>query len=277
MEDASAVAALASVYGPEPVDVLWAEREWTEPGFDLAADARMTERGYISVWDGRGGKAWLDVLGEVDAELLAWGEARAREKELERALGSAWSGDEVVKQAFERAGYALIRHTWRMLIDLANVREEPVWPDGIRVRTFGPGDEQTFYDLHQETFADHWEFEQNPYDEWAHWLLQPPIHEPELWFLAEDDGEPAGFAVCHPMPEVPERGRVGLLGVRRPWRRRGLARALLLHAFAAFGERGFSEADLGVDAENLTGAHRLYESVGMHVSARRDIYEKPLG
>ena len=276
MEDASAVATLASVFGPEPVDVLWAEREWTEPGFDLAADARMTERAYISVWDGHGGKAWLDALGEVDAELLAWGEARAREKGLVRALGSAWSGDELVKRTFELAGYELIRHTWRMLIDLADVREQPVWPDGIAVRTFRPGDEQTFYDAHQETFADHWEFERNPYEEWAHWLLQPPIYDPELWFLAEDEGEAAGFAVCHRIPEVADRGRVGLLGVRRPWRRRGLGRALLLHAFEAFAKQGLSEADLGVDAENLTGATRLYESVGMHVSARRDIYEKPL-
>jgi len=276
MADAGAVVALASVYAPEPVDIVWAEREWTEPGFDLSADARMTERGYISVWDGHGGKAWLDALGEVDAELLGWGEARAREKGLGRALGSAWSGDELVKRAFELAGYALIRHTWRMLIELADVREESTWPKGIAVRTFRPGDEQTFYDLHQETFADHWEFEANPYDGWAHWLMQPPIYEPKLWFLAEDDGEPAGFAVCHRIPEVAGRGRVGLLGVRRPWRRRGFARALLLHAFAAFRERGLSEGDLGVDAENLTGAHRLYESVGMHVSARRDIYEKQL-
>jgi ribosomal protein S18 acetylase RimI-like enzyme len=63
--------------------------------------------------------------------------------------------------------------------------------------------------------------------------------------------------------------------VLRPWRRRGLGRALLLQAFAAFRERGLARAALGVDAESLTGANRLYESAGMHVAARFDIYEKP--
>jgi ribosomal protein S18 acetylase RimI-like enzyme len=67
---------------------------------------------------------------------------------------------------------------------------------------------------------------------------------------------------------------VGELGVLRPWRRRGLGRALLLQAFAAFRERGLGRAGLGVDAESLTGAHRLYESAGMRVSTRFDILEK---
>jgi ribosomal protein S18 acetylase RimI-like enzyme len=69
---------------------------------------------------------------------------------------------------------------------------------------------------------------------------------------------------------------VRLLGVRRPWRRRGLGRALLLHAFGEFRRRGFSRSALGVDAESLTGANRLYERAGMHVAARFDIYEKVL-
>jgi ribosomal protein S18 acetylase RimI-like enzyme len=54
-----------------------------------------------------------------------------------------------------------------------------------------------------------------------------------------------------------------------------LGRALLLHAFAELRRRGFRRAGLGVDAESLTGAHKLYESAGMHVEARFDVYEKP--
>jgi ribosomal protein S18 acetylase RimI-like enzyme len=89
--------------------------------------------------------------------------------------------------------------------------------------------------------------------------------------------EPAGVAICHPHTALSELGWVGELGVLRPWRRRGIGRALLLHAFAAFRERGFVRAGLGVDAESLTGANRLYEQVGMRVSASFDIREKSVG
>ncbi|MEX2210281.1 MAG: GNAT family N-acetyltransferase [Gaiellaceae bacterium] len=277
LEDAAWVAELTGESGPEPFPAELVEREWTEPRFDLGRDARLTESAYAGVWDGRGGKAWLDFAGQPNDELVEWAEARAREKGLTRALASAWSENEAQKAAFERAGYRLIRNSWRMRVDLADVRDEPVWPEGLTVRTFRPGDERMFYDVHQETFADHWEHDHaDPYEEWAHWLLQPPMFEPELWFVVEDGDEPAGIAICHLRDEMPGLGWVQILGVRRPWRRRGLARALLLHAFQAFKSRGLHQAGLGVDAENLTGAQLLYESAGMQVASRRDIYEKEL-
>jgi mycothiol synthase len=154
------------------------------------------------------------------------------------------------------------------------LRPAPSWPTGITTRTFREGDERTFYDVQQEVFDDAWEPIRIPFEEWAHWLLRPPMFVPDLWFLALADDTPAGFAICHPHPESESLGWVGILGVRRPWRRRGLGRALLLHAFAGFFARGLRRAGLGVDAESLTGAHRLYESAGMHVAARYDIYEK---
>jgi ribosomal protein S18 acetylase RimI-like enzyme len=276
MEDAAAVAELTSAAAPEPFPVHWVEREWTEPGFDLEQDARLTEGAYAAVWDGRSGKAWLDFQGAPGPELVKWAEERAREKGLVRGLGHAWSENAQVKATLERAGYRLIRHSYRMRIDLEGVKEQPAWPDGVEVRTYRAGDEQLFYDVHEETFADHWEHERSPYEEWAHWLLAPPMFEPDLWFVAEEDGEPAGIAIDHLRPELPGVGWVQILGVRRPWRRRGLGRALLLHAFHAFRERGLRQAGLGVDAESLTGATRLYESVGMRAFSRSDIYEKPL-
>ena len=71
-------------------------------------------------------------------------------------------------------------------------------------------------------------------------------------------------------------GWVGILGVLREWRRRGIGRALLLHAFHEFKRRGLPRAGLGVDAESLTGANRLYESAGMHVVRQLDFFEKQL-
>lgn len=105
---------------------------------------------------------------------------------------------------------------------------------------------------------------------------RPAAFVPDLWFLAHENGEPAGIAICHPHRTRAELGWIRILGVRRPWRRRGLGRALLLHAFAEFRSRGLATAGLGVDAESLTGANRLYEDVGMRVASRFDIYEKAL-
>ena len=74
----------------------------------------------------------------------------------------------------------------------------------------------------------------------------------------------------------PRFGWIGVLGVRPRWRRRGLATALLHQSFRDFRRRGATRVGLGVDAENMTGAVRLYERVGMHVVRRNDTYEKRL-
>jgi len=73
-----------------------------------------------------------------------------------------------------------------------------------------------------------------------------------------------------------EEFKVNILGVRNQWRRQGLGRSLLLHCFHEFRRRGFHAAALGVDADSLTGANRLYESAGMRVVRRSDVYEKAL-
>lgn len=73
-----------------------------------------------------------------------------------------------------------------------------------------------------------------------------------------------------------EMGYVGTLGVRRAWRKRGVGLALLRHSFGEFQRRGKPRAALHVDASNLTGALRLYESAGMHVHLASDMYEKEI-
>ena len=64
--------------------------------------------------------------------------------------------------------------------------------------------------------------------------------------------------------------------MRRPWRKRGLGEALLLHAFNEFYKRGMLTIGLGVDASNPTGATRLYQKVGMTVAVEDVLYEKEL-
>jgi ribosomal protein S18 acetylase RimI-like enzyme len=101
--------------------------------------------------------------------------------------------------------------------------------------------------------------------------------DPSLLFLAMDGDEIAGFNLCRPHAfDDPEIGWVGSLGVLRPWRKRGIGLALLRHSFNEFYRRGKRKVGLGVDANNLTGALRLYENAGMRVYRAFDKYEKEM-
>jgi ribosomal protein S18 acetylase RimI-like enzyme len=92
-----------------------------------------------------------------------------------------------------------------------------------------------------------------------------------------DGEEIAGLALCSPTLG-PDRstGVVETLGVRRPWRRKGLGLALLQHAFSEFHARGHKQVGLGVDSKNLSGATRLYKKAGMQVTQELAVYEKEL-
>jgi mycothiol synthase len=274
-EDVPAVMRLMSEHWPEPADEELVRRSWTSPRVRVEHDARLDDRSYALVEDLDDGRVWIDLRGHPSSELLDWAEARARDKG-RRLLTGGWTSYMPLLQELERRGFRLVRHSHRMEIDLTEPTPVAVWPDGIELRTFRPGDERLFHAVQQETFEDSWEHVRIPYEEWAHWFVGSSRFVPDLWFLAFAQEEPAGFAICHPHPGNADLGWVGELGVRRPWRRRGLGRALLLHAFAEFRDRGLLKAGLGVDAESLTGANRLYEQAGMHVAARYDVYEKEL-
>lgn len=271
--DLPLVAALMSRDWPEPIDESTVRRDWSSPRVDLELDARLGDDSYALVDALDDGRVWIDVRGRPSRELLDWAESRAREKG-SRIFSGGWSSNVTLLEELERRGFGFVRHSHRMEIELVDGLPAPSWPSGIEVRTFRPGDERPLYELQHEAFADTWEPIDEPYDVWAHWLLQPPAFVPDLWFLAVQGIELVGFAICHPHPASGDLGWVRILGVRRRARGRGLGRALLLHAFHAFRARGLRRAGLGVDAESLTGAHRLYERAGMRVSARFDIYEK---
>ena len=267
-------------------------RMWlTTPDLELGKDYRVAldEEGRLSGYADLGAhpdpKYWLDLRVPMSSSdstrdaLIRWGEERARERAggQDGALirGFAYEQDLPEKAALERDGYELIRHSYRMRIDFRDDPPQPEWPEGLTVRTATEADLETAYQTQMETFADSWEHAVEPYEEWRHWMVEEDL-DLSLWFVAEEDGEVGGIALTKPHEAEEGLGWVRVLGVRRPWRRRGLGRALLLHAFHEYRRRGFHGVGLGVDAESLTGANRLYENVGMRVFRRSDIYEKKL-
>ena len=163
-----------------------------------------------------------------------------------------------------------------MAIALDGDLPEPAWPDGVTVRTAREEDVPTVYAVQQETFEDHWEHERASLEEWMHALVRQDEFRADLWFIAEAGGEVAGVALCNQRESNTDASRIAIIGVRRPWRRRGLGRALLVHAFRELRRAGFRRATLGVDADSLTGANRLYESAGMQIVGQHDIFEKRL-
>jgi ribosomal protein S18 acetylase RimI-like enzyme len=236
--------------------------------------------GLVFVEDEQAGRIWFDVRGSPASELLSELERRVSARPGLRPVFfrvDVVPGEDEVRSAVETAGYRAIRHSFRMLIDLESDPEPPAWPNGMTVRAFDrQRDAQAVYEVQEETFADVWEHTPQSFEEWAAWMLGE-THDPDLWFLVEDGDELAGIALGRLFPTGrPQLGWISVLGVRRPWRRRGIGRALLRHAFGEFHRGGWSRVGLGVDGESETGAVELYERAGMRVDRRFDTYERRL-
>ena len=172
-------------------------------------------------------------------------------------------------------GYREVRRYFQMRIDLDSDPGPASWPAGIEPATFRLEDARAFHQAIQEAFAEEWGFHALAFDEWRRTRLEAPETDASLWFMARDGEEIAGVARCEANRDG--GGWIGALGVRKPWRRRGLGLALLRHVFAEFRRRGEPHVGLGVDAQNPTGATRLYERAGMRVIKEDAIYEKALG
>jgi mycothiol synthase len=182
--------------------------------------------------------------------------------------------NKTVRHALLQTGFKEVRRSCRMEIGLSRAPTVPEWPDQVTVRTFVPGqDIQTVYAAIEEAFQDHWGHMEGNFDEWKHWTVDRETFDPTLWFLAFDGDEIAGISLCTYQLHY---GWVDTLAVRRPWRRKGLGMALLLHSFGEFYRRGKNNVGLTVDSRNLTGATRLYERAGMHVARTYISYEKEL-
>ena len=211
---------------------------------------------------------------EAAARLIEAGEAHAGGGALRVIVQG---NDEVLREVVERDGWQRIRSSYQMRIELSDDIPEPSWPEGISVRTMEPGEERRVYEANNAAFADHWEFHEPSFEQWGSDAFGRENSDPTLIWLAEDGKELAGLSAngWH-FSGDPEFGWIGSLGVRPEWRRRGLATALLYQSFRDFRRRGATQVGLGVDAQNTTGAVKLYERVGMHVARRNDTYEKRL-
>lgn len=180
------------------------------------------------------------------------------------------------RELFEAHGYHKVREFLRMGIELDAVVDVPAWPTGISVTPIVPGrDDAAAHATLNEAFAEHFRAAPMTLPDWQAYVYENPHFEAALFLVAREGEQVVG--VCQSF-FYPDRrlGYVDELGVRPPWRRRGLASALLRAAFRDLRERGARRVLLGVDADNSTGALGVYERAGMARRLRTDVYSKAL-
>ncbi len=237
------------------------------------------------------------VVGAVDPSvrrrklgtaLLAFNEARARERALaelgrtDGALLHSWAGDEQLGAIalLERAGYTVARYFFHMVRQTLDEIPDPPLPAGLEIRPVLPEDHRKIFDADAEAFHDHWGgFDES--DAAFEGFFSGPAFRPELWRVAWDGTEVAGVVMVEVMTSYnaehdARRIEVSGVSVRRPWRGRGLARALVADALRGARDAGMTSATLGVDAQNPTGALGVYEAVGFAVDRRSRAYRRPM-
>ncbi len=239
----------------------------------LEVDGRVV--GYGDIWP-KGEILELDTVapGYWD-EFFDWAETEGRSRGMAFVRTQVPHGHALADVVAAR-GYAPWRHSLTMEIDLGE-RPRDEAPDGFALRTYRDDDAELVRSALQEAFAEDPFFSDVTPGNFREFYLGGRGFDPELWLLAFAGAELAGFSLAYPVRGTDqELGWVGTLGVLLPWRRRGLGEALLRNSFARLYDRGLRRVGLGVDAENVTGALRLYERVGMRQVRRSDNWRRSL-
>ena len=185
-----------------------------------------------------------------------------------------------LERLLQREGYAAIRYGFSMVRPISEPLPEAPMPPGLEVRPVQEGQVRAIIAANDEAFRDHWGHRPMTENDVQQWL-EDPISDPTLWKVAWEGDQIAGGVLGFVDGAENEqygrkRGYTEDIWVRRPWRRRGLARSLLVQSIQMFAEMGMEETALGVDVQNPHGALRLYESVGYRVDRRHTTYRKPL-
>ncbi len=176
--------------------------------------------------------------------------------------------------------YAVVRRWYQMTRPLDGEIPDPPLPAGLEVRPVTPDHLPEIWAADVEAFRDHWGYAEPVEGAYEEWLADPIWMQTHLWQIAWDGDQVVGQVRSFINPqENAEQGRLRgyteCISVRRPWRRRGLAASLIMRSLRILQEQGMTEAALGVDTENTSGALRLYERCGFRSVLSGALYRKP--
>jgi GNAT superfamily N-acetyltransferase len=181
------------------------------------------------------------------------------------------------------AGYQAVRRSSHLVRPDFEAIPDPPLPSGFEVRPIDPADLaliKRVWDAGTEAFGEHWgeSPDESSEDQFTR-FMESPEFDPRLWQVAFHGDEVAGHILNYldaPEPDGTRTGGTESIGVRKPYRRRGLARALLARSLRTVRDAGATRAALGVDAQNVNHALDLYESLGFRVIAEQLEFHRPI-
>lgn len=190
-------------------------------------------------------------------------------------------GEQGLLSLLESQGYQPVRYTINMTRAINAPMPDAPMPPGLEVRPVTEAHYRPIFEADQEAFRDHWGSGERSFEEGFPPWQEDPVFNPALWKVAWDGEQIAGMVLnfvnqAENTEYRRKRGYTEGISVRRPWRKLGLARSLLVQSIAMFKEMGMTETALGVDAENLSGALNLYQAVGYKEVKRSITYRKAM-
>ena len=163
---------------------------------------------------------------------------------------------------FTARGYEKVRIYHHMVRPDLQAIEAPPLPAGLEVRPVTAELLPHLWEGMLEAFRDHFGGHPDTPEEYRSWADDPEA-DPTLWVVAFEGDQIAAGVLGYIMPAENERhgylrGWTDPVFTRRPWRRRGLAHALLGRCLLLLKARGMTSAQLGVDSQNANDALTLY-------------------
>jgi mycothiol synthase len=222
----------------------------------------------------------------LGSALFARNEARLREiaagHESGEQLFEVWANDRNVALAalIREAAYAPVTYMAEMVRPTVDDLPDHLLPVGLEIRPVREEDVRTIWEADVEAFRDHWGFVEQTEADFQRFVSHP-YHDPSLWKIAWDEEGVAGQV--KPFIDTAQneafgrkRGWTEAISTSRRWRRRGVAKALIVESIRELAARGMTEVALGVHTENPNGAFDLYAGLGYEVTATWTTYRRPL-
>jgi GNAT superfamily N-acetyltransferase len=254
----------------------YAEKGWVDNS-DNESREYWVGGALLPEWRRRG----IGTILLIEAEKQARELAASHRTERRQILGS-WSSDRQDGRVvlLRKHAYQPARYFFEMTRALSEPISPAALPDGLEIRPLTAETIRQAWAAISEAFMDHWGGFDTSDQELQQWMSNPNF-DLSLWLVAWDGDEIAGGVANQINREENEalgvqRGWLETVFTRRPWRKRGLANALIARSLMALRDRGLEFGVLGVDADNPTGALGVYERNGFKVAERSTAWRKPL-
>lgn len=216
----------------------------------------------------------------LEQDILRWSEKRIREmgRQNNRSVQlKTYTLDHQTQRnlLLKNYGFTVDRHFLTMEKSLQTLVEVPSLPSGYQLSYIrDQKDIPAWVELFNESFIDHWDHHELTVEQVQSWHSQPN-YQPELDLVAvAPDGTFAAFCSCQ--LKSPQIGWIEWLGTRRGFRKLGLGRAILLAGLYQLQKSGATLVRLSVDAQSLTGATKLYQSIDFQAVDTWYSWAKPL-